>query len=361
MKALRVDEESSGVRKIANLVLDDFDQLLPIGTAQGKRAKRIAVLASKSWVDLSDAIEGVINDVGNSDDAIRQLKSIKVGPFRGFAKEENLDLYSMLVLIYGPNGTGKSSFCEALEYGLLGFVEDAQNKRFSNQQNYLKNAHVNRFEQPIIEGVNSKDETVFVAPDEALYRFCFVEKNRIDNFSRIAAHTPAKQTELISSLFGLDSFNEFVKNFSRKIDERHIDLVGKKGLLLKKKQEGIEIHKQTIENNKQALVTQSENETKLANKFKPDTTFAQLIESLGTEKKPGEIQALETQLQQKQPPITDLTVKALEEIRVKVELVYKKLIAKLAELNKSREGLSFKQLYGAVLDLQKISEDKSCL
>ena len=74
-----------------------------------------------------------------------------VGPFRGFSKPEHFDLDSNLVLIYGPNGTGKSSFCEALEYCLLGNVEDAENKRFRNQVEYLKNAHVNRFLAPILQ------------------------------------------------------------------------------------------------------------------------------------------------------------------------------------------------------------------
>jgi DNA sulfur modification protein DndD len=52
-----------------------------------------------------------------------------------------------------------------------------------------------------------------------------VEKNRIDNFSRIAAQVPAKQTELISTLFGLESFTEFVRNFTVEIDEKYIDLL----------------------------------------------------------------------------------------------------------------------------------------
>lgn len=63
---------------------------------------------------------------------------MSVGPFRAFARQEEFDLESRLVLIYGPNGTGKSSFCETLEYCLLGNVIDAENKRFHNQNEYLK-------------------------------------------------------------------------------------------------------------------------------------------------------------------------------------------------------------------------------
>jgi len=203
MQTLKAEGVSSGVRKIANLVIDHLDEIQPLGTAQGRRAKKIAELASKNWDELSDAIKELADDAGAIDETVKQLKSIKVGPFRGFSKEETLNLYSSLVLIYGPNGSGKSSFCEALEYGLLGSVEEAQSKRFANQPNYLKNVHVNRFVDPVIKGVNSKDEEALVIPNETLYRFCFVEKNRVDSFSRIAAHAPAKQTELISSLFGL--------------------------------------------------------------------------------------------------------------------------------------------------------------
>jgi DNA sulfur modification protein DndD len=357
LQTLKVEGVSSGVRKIANLVIDHLDEIQLLGTAQGKRAKKIAELASKNWGELSDVIKDIANEVGEVDEVVKQLKSIKIGPFRGFAKEETLNLYSSLVLIYGPNGSGKSSFCEALEYGLLGSVEEAQSKRFVNQPNYLKNAHVNRFVDPVIEGVNGKDEEVLVLPNEAFYRFCFVEKNRVDSFSRIAAHAPAKQAELISSLFGLDSFYSFVKNFSLEIDDRHIDLLGKKALQLKEKQQELEVHKLTIKENGLSLVTQNGLEVELAHKFKADTTFDQLVVALGTEESPGEIQTLEVVLLSKQPSLAGLTEKFLEASKIEVESAHQKLTAKLGELAKASEGLSFKQLYGALLDLKEVSED----
>ena len=138
-----------------------------------------------------------------------------VGPFRGFSRQETFDLDSNLVLIYGPNGTGKSSFCEALEYGLIGLVEDAGHKRFRDQGEYLKNAHVNSFVTPEILAEDNQSNIISIDPDEKMYRFCFVEKNRIDSFSRIAAQAPAKQSQLISTLFGLELFTEFVGNFTK--------------------------------------------------------------------------------------------------------------------------------------------------
>ena len=357
LQTLNKEGVSSGVRKIANLVIENLDEIVILGTAQGKRAKKIAELASISWSEVTDVIEDIEDEIDDDDEVVKQLKSIKIGPFRGFAKEELLELNSLLVLIYGPNGSGKSSFCEALEYGLLGSVDEAQSKRFTNQLDYLKNAHINKFVAPLIEGINSKDESTIVLPNEALYRFCFVEKNRIDNFSRIAAHAPARQTELISSLFGLEGFNGFVKNFSPEIDDRYIDLVGIKSSQLIEAQKKLGIHNLTIENNRKSLVTQTEKETKLANELKPETTYAELVVVLGTDEKPGRIQALESELQIEQPLITNLSGELLKESKEKVESTHQELSEKLVELAKVSEGLSFKQLYGALLELQEVNDD----
>jgi len=357
LQTLKAAGTSPEIRKIANLVLDNIDEIQTLGTANGLRAKKIAGLAANRWNELRDEIKGTGKEAAVDNEAIKQLTSINIGPFRGFAKEEFLNLDSPLVLIYGPNGTGKSSFCEALEYGLLGSVEEAQSKRFSNQIDYFRNAHVDQFSAPKIEAINNDDEVTLVSPNEALYRFCFVEKNRIDNFSRIASHVPAKQTELISSLFGLDSFYEFVRNFSRDLDERHFGFVGKNSVKLKVKLQELDIHKQAIKNNKLSRIVQSGKEEKLAHKFSENMTFSDLVAVLGSDENPGEIKKLEVELQQKQPPITGLTTKAIEEIQTLVDSTYQKLLGKLAELTKASEGLSFKQLYGSLLDLKEISKD----
>ncbi|NOI91682.1 AAA family ATPase [Vibrio splendidus] len=357
MQTLADDDVAVGIRKIANLVFDHLDTLEPLGTALSRRAKKVVDLTSGNWDKLSDVIAETATEDGSNENVIKQLKSISVGPFRGFAKEETLNLYNLLVLIYGPNGAGKSSFCEALEFGLLGAVEEAQSKRFTPAQ-YLKNAHVNRYAAPVIKGVDSKDKTVVVLPNESLYRFCFVEKNRIDGFSRIAAQAPAKQTELISSLFGLESFNSFVKKFSRELDERHIDLVGEKGLQLKEKRLQLAVHYQTITANQEHLKVAAVNEQYLAKKLAPEISFQQMLVTLGSEEQPGKIQALDAELQKKQQDITDLYAEKLEESKAKVEVTHQSLRKKSTELAKASESLSFKQLYGAVLDLQGTSKSQ---
>jgi len=50
---------------------------------------------------------------------------MKVESFRGFATSRLFELDKQCVFLYGPNGSGKTSFSEALEYGLLENIEEA--------------------------------------------------------------------------------------------------------------------------------------------------------------------------------------------------------------------------------------------
>ena len=159
LQTLSTDEISADVRKIANLVLQHLDLLIPLSTSKGQRINKIVTLAHKNWSSVSSHIELTQVQEAEQSHPITLLKSLSVGPFRGFAKQEYFDLASQLVLIYGPNGTGKSSFCEALEYGLLGNVDEAESKRFRNQQDYLKNAHTNNFTPPVLVGSSPLKKT----------------------------------------------------------------------------------------------------------------------------------------------------------------------------------------------------------
>src|SRR5690606_37093816 len=210
-----------------------------LSTHQGQRIKRIVALAQANWETIGPNIKPTATSDNEQLAQFTKLTRITVGPFRGFTKQEDFDLKSRLILIFGPNGTGKSSFCEALEYSLLGNVAEAESKRFRDQNEYLKNAYVNQFSPPFVYAEDGEGNEIAVTANETAYRFCFVEKNRIDSFSRIAAQAPAKQTELISTLFGLDSFAEFVRNFTAEIDVRYIDTVGRKATLLAQKQQSL--------------------------------------------------------------------------------------------------------------------------
>lgn len=344
------------VRKVANLVLQHWGDLLPLTTTQGQRVKKFVELVQVHWDSISADIQPIPVQAAVNTSAIRQLKSLCVGPFRGFAKSEYFDLSSSLVLIYGPNGTGKSSFCESLEYGLLGSVADAESKRFRDQNDYLKNAHANTFSAPVIWATDSQGQDAVVQANEAVYRFFFVEKNRIDSFSRIAAQTPAKQTELISTLFGLDSFNEFVHNFSAEIEGRYIDMIGKKAEMLKQKRQSLAGSEQQINTNIEELRKLDTEEISLASQYREGITFAQMVMELrGDEESAGQIEAIENELQQPLAARSQLTIANLQALQQSIRNNLANASAKQQALKEAGQQVSFKQLYEAVSQVQTSS------
>jgi hypothetical protein len=149
--------------------------------------------------------------------AWRNLRHLTVGPFRGFRNPEPFDLQKRIVMFYGPNGSGKTSLCEALEFALLGSVDEGEMKRIAAER-YLSNVHERRFIAPTLIASDHGSLPIPVVADADAYRFLFVEKNRIDSFSRIAAKPAGQKTELIATLFGMDRFNDFVGHFNDSMD-----------------------------------------------------------------------------------------------------------------------------------------------
>lgn len=359
LQTLNTQSVPADVRKVANLVLQHLGTLIPLSTAQGQRIKKIAKLAQENWSSVSTDIHPPSEQVAEQTCPIIQLKSISVGPFRGFAKQEYFDLDSKLVLIYGPNGTGKSSFCEALEYGLLGNVAEAESKRFRNQQDYLKNAYTESFTPPTLVGLDSQGNDISITRNEVLYRFCFVEKNRIDNFSRIAAQAPAKQTELISTLFGLDIFTEFVRNFTDTMDGRYIDLEGVKAKELAKKREVLAGYQQQLKITIPEEIQNIEKEERdLVQAYREGCTFPQMVAELnGTEEQVGLIKQLEDELQKQLPSKSNVTIHSLDALKQSIKTNVSELEGKQDELSKASQQVSFKQLYDAVTRLKESSPE----
>ena len=358
LQTLNTNKISADVRKVANLVMSHIDALIPLSTAKGQRVKKVVSLAQTNWATISVDIQPEQEQPVTQTCLVTKLKNLSVGPFRGFGKQENFDLDSELVLIYGPNGTGKSSFCEALEFCLLGNVAEAESKRFRNQQDYLKNAYTNSFTKPILVGVDSRENDISITSNEALYRFCFVEKNRIDNFSRIAAQAPAKQTELISTLFGLDAFTEFVRNFTDTMDGKYIDLEGVKAKDLEKKRGMLAGHQQQLKTTIPEEIQNIEKEEKdMAQAYREGCTFPQMVTELnGTEEQVGLIKQLEDELQRQLPSKSNVTIHSLDALKQSIETNVSKLNGIQDELSKASQQVSFKQLYDAVTRLREHPE-----
>lgn len=346
------------VRKIANLVWENLYDITPLTTSQGQRVKRIVALAQPAWESLSIEVQPLPEQNIKRVSTFSRLKKMSIGPFRGFARQEEFDLDSRLVLIYGPNGTGKSSFCEALEYTLLGSVAEAENKRFRNPKDYFKNAHVNQFSAPQITGIGDQGQDVPIENNEAQYRFCFIEKNRIDSFSRIAALAPARQTEIISTLFGLDTFNDFVRNFTPEIDARYIDLSGVKATQLAEKRQSLTLAHQQLKTGKDDLEMLASEEQALASGYREGFSFQQMVVELkGDEQNIGAIRQLEIELQTPLQNRSCLTSAKLKEISCSVEMALTDEGSKQKQLEEASQQVSFKNLFEAVVKLQSASPE----
>ncbi len=344
------------VRKIANLVATHLDNLIPLTTHQGQRIRSIVDLAQAHWDWISPEI-GQTTETNEQDTiAISKITSMEVGPFRGFAVPENFDLSSNIVLIYGPNGTGKTSFCEALEYGLLGNVLEADSSRFRSQEEYLKNAYTNQFAPPRILARDLSDNEFVITPNELNFRFCFIEKNRIDNFSRIAAQLPSRQTALISTLFGLDTFSEFVRNFTAEIDARYIDLSGIKNMLLIQKQQALASAQQQVRNATAELESIASEEAGLANQYRSGYNYNQMLNEIqGGTNATGRIKTLENELIKPTPTKSNISFTGVLKLGENIGEITQELFGLQQFLASAGQKVSFQKLYKAVSQLQTVS------
>lgn len=129
------------------------------------------------------------------------------------------------VFLYGPNGSGKPSFSEALEYGLLGVIQEADANKIK-LSTYIKNTSTGKGKMPQITCIYDGDDFTEseVESNYELYRFAFVEKNRISDFSHISVLSSKTQSERISALFGLTEFNEFVQGFTLNFDDKYLPI-----------------------------------------------------------------------------------------------------------------------------------------
>lgn len=204
------------VRRVAHVIRVNLQRIADAPSAGGRRSHNVAAFLRGGLnrvEELPQLGARAEQDVLTWSD----LKALKIGPFRGFRREEIFDLSKRVTLFYGPNGSGKTSLCEAIEYALTGDVEEASLKRAGALGSYFTNIHEGRYLAPVLFS-QGEDEGVPVVPVPGLLRFAIIEKNRIESFARIAARTPAQAGELIASLFGLEEFSDFVKQFPAEID-----------------------------------------------------------------------------------------------------------------------------------------------
>ena len=161
-----------------NILIENFDEICAVGTANGNRAKLIARLIEGKCCKT----EANLIDVASSKGIgvrIKRLKKLTSEHFRGFCTQVIFELDKQYTFFHGPNGSGKSSFCEALEYSLLGTIEEADARNIPVQK-YILHTGERQATSPELICLFGDDNVGPSVINFDAYRFAFLEKNRID-------------------------------------------------------------------------------------------------------------------------------------------------------------------------------------
>ncbi|GLX67020.1 AAA family ATPase [Paenibacillus glycanilyticus] len=348
--------------KIINLVIAKFDEIAEVGTSGGnRRAKLLKELFIHEWKNVSPQLNIVNPNTPTTSFPIKHLKKIEIENFRGFSQAFSHEFPKPYTLIFGSNGTGKTSFCEALEYSLLGYLSEAESKRYDSSK-YIVNFTTGKGQKPKLTVIDNNDNEILVTPSPNLYHFCFIEKNRIDGFARISANTPANQTQMLSTLLGLEDFNQFVSGFTENI-ENYINIHETDGLKYKdlaQKTRETDSDKSSIEinnNNLSKLLIEKEHlikESKLTMTFQELDTYIH-----GYEPNSGRLFEVENEIQNISSARYESN--SLKNITDNIDdiLLFSEEYKQIkAELDRSRDQVSYKQLFTAVNELRELSEDK---
>ncbi|MFX1738978.1 AAA family ATPase [Paraburkholderia kururiensis] len=148
-------------KKLANLILGGFDEVASVGTAGGRRGKVLAKLIVAKGEAAPSALEIVADEAKANEREIVRLTKLEVEHFRGFSERHTFEFKNPYTFVYGPNGTGKSSLCEALEYGLLASIHEADSKRIP-VSDYIRNATSRKSAKPVLYGDTARENGIEV-------------------------------------------------------------------------------------------------------------------------------------------------------------------------------------------------------
>ncbi|MFG6433558.1 AAA family ATPase [Roseateles sp. LYH14W] len=349
LRDLDAREVSDDARRLASVVYEHLDALAEVGATRRARSTRLVPLAVRHLAAAATHRAAEFPVEHEAPPAFR-LQQLTVGPFRGFMAQETFDLSHDITLVYGANGTGKSSFCEAVETAMLGTISEAVAKRVDLQQ-YCNNARLRRHVRPVLTTRTGEAEAAALVADEAEFRFCFIEKNRLDDFARIAARTPGDQRQLIATLFGVDQFNDFVRGFNQSLDES-LTLAGPCATQLKARREQLATSYQVIKDFPEKLKAHEAAEAALAERIRPGQTYAAAYAwLLGAGEAIGRLAAIQTIIDEDGPTIQDVTRERLQYLLAEKQRNQELASEATLKLSARAQEVSYAQLYQAVAAL----------
>lgn len=347
-------------KRLIGLLIKHFDKIAAVGTAGGRRAKLLGDYIKK--MDVSSDENVVLKMQSRvSSRRVKRLSSMKVENFRGFGTEVEFNFNKQYTLFQGTNGSGKTSFCEALEYSMLGTIEEASARNIPVGK-YILHAGQKKAVYPNLVCMFTDGKNRKCIPDLAAYRFAFIEKNRIEKFSHIGATTARNQTERIAALFGLSEFQDYVSGFTGVLDDRYIKLKSDIQESYKKKQESAEIKKEQLKAVREQIEPTRKNlEEAIRSINATDIKDAESAKEYLTDSETGLIPiAAKKAAEYKKPLIDGKVIEKLQQ-EISLFLVSKSAISENASIILGNvESANLLDLYKSLIELRTSWKEGTC-
>ena len=156
-----------------------------------------------------------------------RIKSLDLAWFRGAADPVTLDLNCKSMVVYGNNGSGKSSFVDAVEYVLNnGRIEHLKHEySISHQANGIPNSHKPKTSQTSLQlkfeddsdiqitftsnGASKKADAKEISMDEWEYRQTVLRQDEVSAFIH---NTKGEKYSALLPLFGLQNMEVAAEN-----------------------------------------------------------------------------------------------------------------------------------------------------
>lgn len=161
-----------------------------------------------NWLSRYDRFEKRKDNRTPFEQRKRTLNSLQINNFRGFCaltdedKGAFIKFHPEINIFFAPNGGGKTSLCEALEYICTGTIKEAERRKTSISKYIKRNGKL------FIDARNNKGELVEKTSSNL---FCFIDRNRLQEFSLLGSNdTGFGQRDVLASLVGLERLDEFL-------------------------------------------------------------------------------------------------------------------------------------------------------